>query len=114
MLSHSISFDCLSRFKNQFTDALATFLSMIKIFEEIDLRTIVAKTHDCPMHCNNVEVDSDCNPWYYDIKAFLKDGKYPESANATDKRTWRKLDYPFFLNREILYKKSYDGIMLDA
>lgn len=42
----------------------------------------------------------------------LKDGRYPESTNSAYKITLRKLACRFFLNGKILYKKSYDGILL--
>lgn len=55
---------------------------MIKIFEETDLHPIMAETHDHPVYCHNVESNPDSNPWYHDMKAFLKDGSYPELVNA--------------------------------
>lgn len=85
---------------------------MLRISEGIDLRPIIVETHDNRVYCNNVESEPDGKPWYYDIKVFLKDRKYHESANPADKRTLRKLVCRFFLNGEILYKKSYDGILL--
>lgn len=42
---------------------------------------------------------------------FLKDGSYPESANSADKRI-KKLASCFFLNGEVLYKKSYHCALL--
>lgn len=100
------------RSKNQFVDAWATLSSILKISKETDLRPIVVETYDRPVYCHNVESEPDDNPWYHDIKTFLQDGKYPELANAVDKRTLRKLACRVFLNGEILYKKSYEGVLL--
>lgn len=69
---------------------------MIKISNETDLHPIEVETHDHPMYCPNIESEQDGNPWYYDIKAFLKDGKYPKSAKAANRRVLRKLSCRFF------------------
>lgn len=47
---------------------------MLKISEETHLQPILVETHDHPAHCHIVEAEPDDNPWYYDIKTFLKDG----------------------------------------
>lgn len=54
---------------------------MIKISDEIGLRSFVIKTHDRFLNCYNVEIELDGNSWYPDIRVFLKDGSYPEAAN---------------------------------
>lgn len=102
----------MSHSKNQFTDVLETLSFMIKIFEEIDLCSIIVETHDRPIHCHNVEIKADNNSWYHDIKTFLKDGSYLESTNSINKRTLRKLAWRFFLNDEILYKMSSNVVLL--
>ena len=43
---------------------------------------------------------------------YIKDQKYPELANDNDKRTLRRLAMGFFLDGDILYKKSQDQILL--
>lgn len=58
-------------------DALATLASVIKISDEKDLCPIVVETHDRPVYDHNVESKLDGNPWHYNIKTFLKDGRYP-------------------------------------
>lgn len=72
----------------------------------------MVETHDHPVYWNNAEAEQDGNPWYYDIKTFLKDGKYLESANVGNRRGLRDLACRFFLIGEILYKKACDGILL--
>lgn len=81
---------------------------MLKISKKTDLRLIEVKTQDRQVYCSNVESESDGNPWYHDLKVFLRDGK----ANLTHKRTLRKLACHVFLNGEVLYKRFYDGILL--
>lgn len=77
----TVSFNYLPCFKNQFADDLVTLSSMLKISDEHDLRLIMVQTYDRPVHCHNIESDPDGNPWYHEIKAFLKHGSYLESAD---------------------------------
>ncbi|XP_070005377.1 uncharacterized protein [Nicotiana sylvestris] len=59
-------------------------------------------------YCNKIETEPDGEPWYYDIKRFLKIREYPEYAKGDQKRTIRQLASGFFLNGEILYKRTPD------
>ncbi|XP_009762589.1 uncharacterized protein [Nicotiana sylvestris] len=53
-------------------------------------------------------MEPDGEPWYYDIKRFLKMKEYPEQVSGDQKRTIRRLASSFFLSREILYKRTPD------
>ena len=53
-----------------------------------------------------IEDKPDDLPWYYDIKRFLQNQEYPAGSTQTDKRTLRRLALQFFLNGEVLYKKT--------
>nr|XP_009609672.1 uncharacterized protein LOC104103465 [Nicotiana tomentosiformis] len=57
-------------------------------------------------YCNMVEAEPDVQPWYHDIKRFLKTKKYLEHANGDQKRTIRRLASSFFLSGEVLYKRT--------
>ncbi|XP_070016024.1 uncharacterized protein [Nicotiana sylvestris] len=59
-------------------------------------------------YCNTIEIEPDGEPWYHDIKRFLKTREYPEHAKGDQKRTIRRLASGFFLNGEILYKRTPD------
>ncbi|XP_070047520.1 uncharacterized protein [Nicotiana tomentosiformis] len=50
--------------------------------------------------------EPDGEPWYCDIKQFMKTREYPEHANKNQKRTIRRLSNGFFLSGEILYKRT--------
>lgn len=50
--------------KKHFANALATLSSIIKIFEETDVRPIMAETYDQSIYCCNVDTQLDDNPWY--------------------------------------------------
>jgi len=51
-------------------------------------------------------MELDVQPWYHDIKRFLKIKEYPEQANGDQKRTIRRLASSFFLSGEVLYKRT--------
>ncbi|XP_070002380.1 uncharacterized protein [Nicotiana sylvestris] len=49
-------------------------------------------------YSNTIEVEPDVQPWYHDIKRFLKTKEYPEQASGDQKRTIRRLASAFFLS----------------
>ena len=74
----------MPRIQNELTDALATISSMIQHPQKscIDPLEIVLKEQ--PAHCSHVEAEWewDGNPWYIDVKMYLKAGEYPEKATS--------------------------------
>lgn len=69
---------------------------------------------DEPAYCLATKIDSDDKPWFYDIKRYLEKQEYPENVSITDKNTLRNLSSEFFLNGDMLYKRNYDSVLLDA
>ncbi|XP_070009806.1 uncharacterized protein [Nicotiana sylvestris] len=59
-------------------------------------------------YCNAVEAEPNVQPWYHDIKRFLKTKDYPEQASGDKKRTIRRHASGFFLSGDVLYKKTPD------
>ncbi|XP_070007853.1 uncharacterized protein [Nicotiana sylvestris] len=59
-------------------------------------------------YCNTVDMEPDVQPWYHDIKRFLKTKEYHEEASGDQKRTIRRLASGFFLSGEVLYKRTPD------
>lgn len=108
----SISFSHVSRSKKHFADALTTLATMLKISEDAPLRPINVEIRDEITHCLCIKEEPDGWPWYYDVKIFLHKGIYPNSATELDKKTLRCLACQFFLTCDILYKKSYDNVLL--
>ncbi|EOY16577.1 Uncharacterized protein TCM_035381 [Theobroma cacao] len=84
-----ICFTHLPRGENQMADALATLAAMFKVEEEVDGK-----------------------PWYHDIVHYLKFQQYPEQSSKNDKKTIRRLAMNFFLDGDILYKRSRDQMLL--
>ncbi|XP_070031670.1 uncharacterized protein [Nicotiana tomentosiformis] len=52
--------------------------------------------------------EPDGEPWYHDIKRFLKIREYTYHAKEDQKRTIRRLIGGFFMHGEILYKRTPD------
>ena len=107
-----IKFTHLGREGNHFADALVTLTSMTRIDFGHKVRPIHIDTRNNPAHCCSVEREIDGNPWYYDIKNFIQNQKYPMGASKINKKTLRRLVMDFYLDGETLYKKSSDGTLL--
>ncbi|XP_061359320.1 uncharacterized protein LOC133303422 [Gastrolobium bilobum] len=92
-----IEFSHLTRDKNRFADALATLAAMTKLDIHSDVQPIQVEKRDEPSYCASVEEGPD---------------EYPTGANETHRKTVRRLSMAFFLNGEVLYKRSHDGTLL--
>ncbi|XP_022764236.1 uncharacterized protein LOC111309440 [Durio zibethinus] len=107
-----VQFDHLPREENVIADALATLAAMIRINDDTDIQPIKLDVKDIPAYCSNVEGEEDGKPWYYDILQYVKDQQYPVHATENDKRVIRRLAMSFFLDGDILYKRSKDQVLL--
>jgi hypothetical protein len=63
-------------------------------------------------HCCLIEESPDGKPWYNDIKKFLQNREYPQGISKIDEKTLRRMTMNFYLDGEILYKRSFDGTLL--
>ncbi|XP_070010604.1 uncharacterized protein [Nicotiana sylvestris] len=81
---------------------------MIKHPDKNFINPISVKIHDQPTYCAHVEEEADGKPWFNDIKEYLEKREYPELANATQKRTLRRLSNNFFHIGGILYRRTPD------
>ena len=59
-----------------------------------------------------IQEEADEKFWYYDILLYVKDRQYPDHASENDKRILRRLAMGFLLEREVLYKKGKDQVLL--
>ncbi|XP_059295551.1 uncharacterized protein LOC132048886 [Lycium ferocissimum] len=82
--------------------------SMIQHPDSRYIDPVKTKIEDQPTHCAFVEADTDGKSWYVDIKMFLEKGEYPEGITLNQKKTIRKLANGFFLNKNVLYKRTPD------
>ncbi|XP_071912255.1 uncharacterized protein [Coffea arabica] len=104
----NLEFRHIPRTRNAFADALATLSSMIQHSNELVIELIQIRLQDRPAHCLVMERVSDVRPWYNDIKAFMKMGSYPSDADSVVKSFLCRMSSRFFLNEEVLYKKTFD------
>ncbi|XP_075085208.1 uncharacterized protein LOC142168432 [Nicotiana tabacum] len=104
----SIEFRYIPRFHNELADALATLASMLPYPGNTHIDPLEIQIRDQHGYCNTIEAEPDGEPWYHDIKQFLKTREYPEHTNRDQKRTVRRLSNGFFLSGEILYKRTLD------
>nr|XP_009802578.1 PREDICTED: uncharacterized protein LOC104248085 [Nicotiana sylvestris] len=108
----SIEFRYIPRFHNELADALATLASMLPYPGNTHIDPLEIQVRNQHDYCNTIETELDSEPWYHDIKWFLKTREYPENAKGDQNRTIRKLASGFFLNGEILYKTTPDLYLL--
>ena len=104
----SVEFRYIPRFHNELADALATLASMLPYPGNVHIDPLEIQIRERHGYCNTIEIEPDVQPWYHDIKRFLKTKKYPEQASGYQKRTIRRLASGFFLSGEILYKRTPD------
>ena len=107
-----ITFKHLPQEENYLADALATLATMFKVNANAETQLVKLEVRESQAHYACVQGESDGNPWYHDILRYIKDQQYSELANDNDKRTLRRLAMGFFLDGDILYKKSKDQILL--
>ncbi|XP_061960352.1 uncharacterized protein LOC133681211 [Populus nigra] len=107
-----IKFTHISRDKNQFADALTTLDSMTQVDIRSKIQPIDIEVRSFQAHCCLIEESPDGKPWYNDIKKFLQHREYPQGISKTDEKTLRRMTRNFYLDGEILYKRSFDGALL--
>jgi hypothetical protein len=107
-----IKFTHLGKEGNHFADALATLVVMATIDLGHKVQPIHIDIRNNPAHCCSNEGEIDGKPWYYDIKNFVQNQEYQVGASKIDKKTLRRLAMDFYLDGEILYKRSFDGTLL--
>ncbi|XP_049410668.1 uncharacterized protein LOC125873866 [Solanum stenotomum] len=101
-----IEFKHSPRAQNEFADALATLSSIIQHPDKNYIDPIDIEIHDQHAYCFHVDEELDGRPWYYDIIRLIKAQKYPKNATSKQKRTLRRMANHFFLNGEILYRRT--------
>jgi ribonuclease HI len=107
-----IKFTYVSRDKNQFADALATLASMTQVDAKSRIQPINIEARSFQAHCYFIGESPNGKPWYNDIKEFLQHREYPKGISKTDEKTLRRMTMGFYLDGEILYKRSSDETLL--
>ncbi|XP_075096449.1 uncharacterized protein LOC107767361 [Nicotiana tabacum] len=104
----SVQFRYIPRFHNEFVDALATLAVMLPYLGNVHIDSLDIQIREKHGYCNAVEIETDFQPWYHDIKRFLKTKEYPKQTSGDQKRTIRRLANNFFLSGDVLYKRTPD------
>lgn len=107
-----ITFSHIPQEENQMEDALETLASMYKLIWPNHQPNIEIWHFDKPAHNLTTVEESDDKSWFFDIKHYLEKQEYPAEASSLNKRTIRRLASKFFLNRDMLYKRNYDTVLL--
>ncbi|XP_047250037.1 uncharacterized protein LOC124885838 [Capsicum annuum] len=103
-----IEFKHVPKIQNEFADALVTLSLMIQHPDKNYIDPIKVEIHDQQAYCFHIDEEPDGKSWYYDIKSLLGVGGYPEGATSKQKRTLKRMANHFFLNGEILYRRTPD------
>ncbi|XP_019246437.1 PREDICTED: uncharacterized protein LOC109226088 [Nicotiana attenuata] len=103
-----IEFKHAPRISNKFVDALATLSSMVQKIDKNYIDPIEVEIKDQHAYCFHVNEEPDGKPWYHDINNFLATQEYPENATNGQKQALRRLANHFFLNGEVLYRRTPD------
>ncbi|XP_027186117.1 uncharacterized protein [Cicer arietinum] len=109
-----ITFHHVPRENNQLADALATLSSMFQISRNDEILSIKMESRDHPACCHVMEEETDGKLWYHDIKHDLINLEYPSRISENEKRTLRQITASIFMNKNILYKRNHDMVLLDA
>ncbi|XP_019251281.1 PREDICTED: uncharacterized protein LOC109230211 [Nicotiana attenuata] len=98
-----IEFKHIPMIQNEFVDALATLSAMIQYPDKNYIDRIKIETMDQHAYYFHINKEPDGKPWYNDFKRFLE-----SSATTNQKRALRSLTNHFFLNGEVLYRRTPD------
>ncbi|XP_070022240.1 uncharacterized protein [Nicotiana sylvestris] len=104
----AVEFRYIPHFHNELAKALATLATMLPYPGNVQIDPLEIQIRERHGYCNTVKAEPNVQPWYHDIKRFLKTKEYPEQANGDQKRTIRRLSSGFFLSGEVLYKRTPD------
>ncbi|XP_054781967.1 uncharacterized protein LOC129289186 [Prosopis cineraria] len=107
-----VSFHHLTRDKNCFADALATLAAMIQLDCGVHVQPIQVEARSFPTYCLNVEEGQEEYPWFQDIKDYITKRSYPTGMIENEKKTLHRLAMTFFISKDVLYKRGYDGTLL--
>ncbi|XP_070004790.1 uncharacterized protein [Nicotiana sylvestris] len=76
--------------------------------DKIHVDLLHIQVRDQHAYCNMIEEEMDREPWFYDVKEYLRMGTYPKQATRDQKRAIRRLANGFFLSGGVLYKRTPD------
>ena len=106
----------LSRDENQMADALATLSFMWDKPTGTAMKPLVIMKTRAPCYGGesviSIQIGPEEKPWFYDIKRFIEERKYPEEANSKEKYALRVLARNYASHDGVLYKRMLNGTQL--
>ncbi|XP_070013581.1 uncharacterized protein [Nicotiana sylvestris] len=89
-------------------DALSILASMLHHLDQTYVDPLHIQVRDQHTYNNMVEKEVDGEPWFHDIREYIRMGLYPVQAMGDQKRTIRRLASGFFFSGGVLYKITPD------
>ncbi|XP_070007380.1 uncharacterized protein [Nicotiana sylvestris] len=106
-----LEFRHIPRVYNEAADALATLASMLHHPDKIHVDPLHIQVRDQHAYCNIMEEERDGEPWFYDVKEYLRMGIYPEKATEDQKGAIRRpFKWIFPQWRSVVQKNTRFGI----
>ena len=75
-------------FHNELDDSLETLASMLPYLGNTYIDQLEIQLRDQHGYCNIIAVEADGQPWYHDIKQFIKAREYPLHADRDKKKNY--------------------------
>ncbi|XP_070022157.1 uncharacterized protein [Nicotiana sylvestris] len=98
----------IPRIHNEVAEALATLSSMLHHPDKAYVDPLHIQVCDQYAYCNMVEEELDGEPWFHDIREYIRSGIYSVQATRDQKRTIQRLASGFFFSGGVLYKRTPD------
>ncbi|XP_070001951.1 uncharacterized protein [Nicotiana sylvestris] len=83
-------YEHIPRIHNEMADALATLASMLHHPDKAYVDPLQIQVRDQHAYCNVVEEEVNGEPWFHDIKEYIRMVVYPIQATGDQKRTIRR------------------------
>ncbi|XP_070022919.1 uncharacterized protein [Nicotiana sylvestris] len=77
----------IPRIHNEIVDALATLALILHHSDKAYVDHLHIQVRDQHAYCNVVEEELDGEPWFHDIREYIKMGVYPVQVRGDQKRT---------------------------
>ncbi|XP_075113094.1 uncharacterized protein LOC142182649 [Nicotiana tabacum] len=94
----SIEFRYIPHCHNELANALTNLASMLPYPGNAHIDPLEIQIRERYGYCNMVDAELNIQPWYHDIKRFVKTKEYPEQASGDQKRTIRRHTSDFFIS----------------
>src|SRR5256712_4112984 len=109
-----ITFTHIGRIQDKIPDALANLASAWEDLDTFPKKPFIVSSGSAPCYseCYVDQVEEDEKPWFHDLKEFMEKGIFSEDASPVDGMTLRKMAKNYVLVGGVLYRRSWDGLLL--